>query len=135
MQAMKDPSFYGSITKMEAITKLFEFGRDCYLTRYSSYRKICLLSVLKVSHNGEQVQHFKLDVPQALDADNKACRVAGTAMEFDDVSHLLQYYQKNPLFHENDFLGECLQSNIWKSIDNVSIEFVCTERENLKNDV
>lgn len=122
MQAMKDSSFHGSIPKKEAITKLFEFGRDCYLTRYSSYRKICVLSVLKVSHDGEQVWHFKLDVPQTLDADKKTCRVAGTGMEFDDIPHLLQYYQKNPLIHENDSLGECLQSNIWKSIDNVSVE-------------
>ena len=96
LEALKDhPSFHGSIPKVEAVTKLVESGRNCYLTRYSNFHNSCIISAFQISESGEErLQHIKLDIPQG-----------------SDVSELLKSYR----------LGDCLQSNIWRSsIDPVS---------------
>lgn len=95
------PSFHGSITRTEAAKMLIESGKNSYLTRYSDYRNFCVISVLRVSVNGELLQHLELKVPQ--DSSQHVYKVAGTDKEFENVYKMLEFYQK-------DCLGECLQA-------------------------
>lgn len=110
LQAMKNhPSFHGSLTRIEAVKRLIESGRSCYLTRYSSYIKCCVITVLRMSANGEWLQHLELELPQS--SSQHTYKAAGADKSFEDVSQLLEYYQKNPLNREGYCLGECLQSD------------------------
>lgn len=113
---MKDqPSFHGSISRTEAAKILIESGGNCYLTRYSDYHNSCVVSVLRRSDNGDLLQHLKLNIPDE-NGHVIMCKLAGTEIEFGNISKLLEYYQKHPL-NENGHLGKCLKSKIWKSID------------------
>lgn len=115
IRAMKNhPSFHGSITRIEAVQKLIESGRSCYLTRYSDYNKFCVISTLTLSYNGELLRHLELEIPQ--ESHQCVYKVSGIDKEFGDISELLEYYQKHPL--DQNCLGECLQTE--KSIDSVS---------------
>lgn len=113
------PSFHGSISKMEAVTKLIESGQNCYLTRYSEFHKACIISVFQISSSGEEMlHHIRLEIPRDS---SKHYKIAGTAEEFDDISTLLETYESKRIQNING-LGECLQSNIWQSsIDQVSV--------------
>lgn len=112
LQAMNNhPSFHGSIARTEAIIQLIESGRSCYLTRYSRYHTFCVISVLRISEDGELLQHLKLDI----DTKQNKYQVQGLERRFSDITDLLSYYQKNPV--RNYPLGECLTSNIWRSLD------------------
>ena len=113
------PSFHGSISKMEAVTKLIESGQNCYLTRYSEFHKACIISVFQISSNGEEMlHHIQLEIPRDS---SKRYKIAGTAEEFDNISMLLETYKDRRIQNING-LGECLQSNIWQSsIDLVSV--------------
>ena len=97
------PSFHGSITRQEAVKKLIDAGRSCYLTRYSDYNQFCVISMLDLSHSGETMQHLELQIPQ--DSSQKVFKVAGADEEFDSISKLLEYYQKHPL-NQTKCLGE-----------------------------
>lgn len=106
------PSFHGSISKMEAVNRLVEFGRNCYLTRYSNFHNFCILSVFSVTEEGgEMLHHIELKIPRDS---SKACSVAGE--RFKDISELVDHYQKNPLKNIEE-LGECLQSSIGRSFN------------------
>ena len=97
------PSFHGSITRQEAVKKLIDAGRSCYLTRYSDYNKFCVISMLNLSDGGELMQHLELQIPQ--DSSQMVYKVAGTDKEFDSISKLLEHYQKHPL-NQTECLGE-----------------------------
>lgn len=115
------PSFHGSISRIEAAKKLIESGRSCYLTRYSEYNKFCVISVLRMSANGELLQHLELKIPQ--DGHRHTFKVAGTEKEFDDVSKLLEYYQKHAL-NQTDCLGEILQSKLTNHVIDITAKKV-----------
>lgn len=114
MNAMKNEnSFHGSITRTEAAKILIDSERSCYLTRYSDYHKFCIISVLRVSNNGELLQHLKLHIPQDSSSQGMY-KVTGAEKEFDNIADLLKYYESHP---KNDKLGNCLKSNAWQSIN------------------
>lgn len=113
------PSFHGSITRTEAAKLLIDSGRNCYLTRYSNYRNFCVISVLRVSVSGELLKHLELEVP--LNSSQHVYKVAGTEKEFENVSKLLEYYQK-------DYLGECLQIQSVKKNNCTTKVYTCCIR-------
>lgn len=123
LQAMDyHPSFHGSMTRIEAVKKLIEAGKSCYLTRYSGYKnKFCVLSMLQMSDDSEVLQHLELEVPRD-DGDEHTYRVAGTDVKHNSISELLEHYQKHPL-KQIDSLGQCLEAD--KSIDLVTITILC----------
>lgn len=100
------PSFHGSITRVNATTLLFRKGKKCYLTRYSDYHKTCVISALRTSEDGELLQHFKLNI--ATRDEVTKYEIAGTQKGFDSISALLEFYQKTPINHRIETLGDCL---------------------------
>ena len=84
-------SYHESIDHKEAERRLRKYGGDrSYLTRYSKYKKCYVLSVYQKVPEKES-KHFKIDVQ-----DGK-CNIQGRTDVCDDITQMLEHYEKNRL--------------------------------------
>ena len=88
------PSYHGIITGMEAEMKL-QFFVNRYLLRYSKAKKSFTLSAIK--HN-RKVTHLPILVTN--EDEIIKYELEGTEMKFDNITDLLTYYKKRPIFHK-----------------------------------
>lgn len=101
------PSYNGSMTGKKAELRLQQHGGNCYLIRYSEANSTYVLSVMKRSaeyENGLKAAHFQLNVIKGISFNEYEVR--GSEKTFYDIFKLLEYYQKNPVDHSIQSIGE-----------------------------
>lgn len=107
------PSYHGNMTGTEAELRLEQHSRNGYLTRYSKYKKLFKLSVIrKVKEDDFIITHFTLIITRKGSSLVCSYKLEGTRKTFTNVSELLEYYKNTPLTHEIDGIGDCIQPNV-----------------------
>ena len=103
-------SYHKNITEKEAEQRLHLRGGHCYLTRYSSIRGRCVLSVYK--HHElpltPEVGHFDI-----IEKHGKY-RIEGKKAVFDNVGSLLEYYQKYSISPAFKSIGQVYTEDAYK---------------------
>lgn len=103
------PSYHGAITWEQAEIKLKEHGGNCYLTRYTTGRKVYVLSVMNDGIQGKEpiIRHFNLIIG---DKDENTCEIQGAKKQFSNIFDLLNFYRTTPVDHAIRTIGDCLRA-------------------------
>jgi len=108
---LNHPSYHGNITGTEAELKLEENDSNSYITRYSKFKKLFKLTVMKKYGGKNIIIHFTLDV--RLDRQgNYVYQIEGTDQVFTDPFKMLKHYQIHPINSIVDSIGECLEPGV-----------------------
>ncbi len=119
-------SYFGIMSGLEAEQLLTAMGKDCYLTRYSQLNEAYLLSVMKMTQNGDNhFEHFKL----MIDNEKEYYEIDGYEKSFKNIDELLDYYQSNPITPRITNIGQCL------SRDDVGASVYATRETSQQNDL
>lgn len=90
------PCYHGIMTDKEAEKTLKEFGRGCFLARYSQEESQYYLSMMT---KGKDFifQHFKIKITEH--PNGPKYEIEGVCME---ISDLLSFYQSAPILHQSN---------------------------------
>lgn len=109
MEAMKnEPTFHGTLTRHFALRVLSWRGGNCYLTRYSTLHKTCVISALRTVKDRKLLENFKLNITPCPDS-GFVYKIEGTEKEFKDIMNLLDFYKRNPVTSEFSSLGKGIE--------------------------
>lgn len=103
------------MSKEDAESQLRQHDEKCYLTRYNDDLDIHVLSI-KVTRKEDKpaFEHFPINI---LTEDSHCCyEIDGSEKAFDDISKLLDYYKNTPVNYDIVGIGECIESENYKSI-------------------
>ena len=103
----RDPSYHGAMKGKDAERKLRELGGDHYLTRYSEKREMYVLTVLRKGN----LVNFDFRIKTFQDKIYVQYEIIGSEIKFGDLRKLLNFYQKTPVSHEIDGIGDYLESD------------------------
>lgn len=88
------PTFHGILSTIEAELKLkADFSDKCYLVRYDTELDEYFLSV-KIKKDGCCL-HFVIEIMR--NEESTQYEFKGTTKKFDTISHLLRFYEENPV--------------------------------------
>lgn len=87
----------------EAERRLEEYGKDCYLTRYSDHHRSYVLTVCKRQCPNNVIKHFTIKVKKKGE-----CRIEekGNKEYFKDIKKLLSHYRKFRIDPAIDKIGQ-----------------------------
>ena len=83
-------SYHQSIPREEAEERLKQFGKHCYLTRFSDLHDCYVLSVYQKQKPTDVMKHFKI----IINDDGKNL-IDGKEEDFDEIGQLLVYYENH----------------------------------------
>jgi len=99
------------MTGTEAELKLEEYGKSCYLMRYSKFKELFKLTVMKKYKKKSIIVHFTVD--NRLDQQgNYVYQIEGTDEVFTDIFKMLNHYQTHPINEVVDSIGEYLEPGV-----------------------
>ena len=99
---LEHPSYHEGITGEEAIYRLRASGHHlCYLTRYSKLQKSYVLTVYQIQQRmNDDEMHFKIVI------ENERYKIDGTKRDFEDIDHLLEFYEEHRIHRTLRKIGE-----------------------------
>ena len=104
--------YHGALRGEEAEEKLKQQPGDSHLIRYSDSKGEYILSVLKRGDSGPIYQHFIIKTKLH---ERNLYSVEGSEMTFHDVSKMLKYFRKNPIYNEITGIGKPCNHNHTKA--------------------
>ena len=110
----RERSYWGPMTGAQAEFKLrlLKKGGNRYLIRYSKKNEHYVISVIgrQSERDPPTVYHFKLNIMKK--GDHNTFEIEATEEKFDNISSLLDYYQKHPVSHSVSSIGEaCIKQH------------------------